>query len=122
MMKKIQSSIDVSFSGVIERLAAGTINKELPAEYGQLLGQFVNGGLQVEEFQENFLRRFKQERRPMNEEIFDLLEGVFGDVDSFSRNRGLLAKRSEFYLNEQQLRERAKTAWTQLQLMKDGAS
>jgi hypothetical protein len=46
----------------------------------------------------------------MDEALYELLEGIFGDVDSFTTDQELLAENSDFYLDELQLREKVRQA------------
>jgi hypothetical protein len=80
------------------------------ADYTQLLDQFLNHNISVEQFQTVYLNRFKNETRWLGGELFELLEELFGDIDAFSTDPQLLAAKPDFYLNEQQLRERVQQA------------
>jgi hypothetical protein len=59
----------------------------------------------VEEFQETYLERFKNETN-LDREAFQLLDELFGDVDSFTVDQRLLAESPDFYLDEARLREK----------------
>ncbi len=61
--------------------------------------------MSVEEFQATYLKRFKN-KSPLGEPLFASLDELFGDVDSFTTDPGLLAEKPEFYLNEAGLREK----------------
>lgn len=96
-----------------------TLMKEVCTDYGQLLGQFVNGSLSVEEFQAIYLEKFKQEKRHMTDAVYELLEGVFGDIDSFTFDPELHAESPQFYLDECALREKIRNACNLLQNIQD---
>lgn len=55
----------------------------LAREYAGLIQAFLDEALCPEEFQEIYLRKFKDERRPMTELQYDVLNGVFIDLDCF---------------------------------------
>lgn len=83
---------------------------EVRADYLALIDWFVDGAISVEEFQARYLELFKTETRLLTEGLFELLDGLFGDVDSFTKDPELLAARPDFYLDEPKLRERARVA------------
>ena len=83
---------------------------DVSVDYGLLLEQFLDGAMSAEEFQSTYLDRFKNERRRLEDALFDLLDGLFGDVDSFSTDPKLLAENPGFYLDERQLREKTRAA------------
>ena len=79
---------------------------DIYADYRFLLDRFLKDNMSVEEFQTAYFDRFKNETRNLDEALFKLLDGLFGDIDAFSTDPQLLAAQPDFYLNEQQLRER----------------
>ncbi|WP_435634642.1 colicin immunity domain-containing protein [Pseudomonas solani] len=46
--------------------------------------------------------------------LFLILDEFFGDVDAYTEDEGLLAENSDFYLNENMFRERAKNILNRL--------
>lgn len=42
----------------------------------------------------------------MSEPLFEILDGVFGDIDSYTSERELLESNPSFYLSEQDLRDK----------------
>lgn len=87
------------------------------ADYERLLEQFLSGAMPVEEFQATYLDRFKNEGR-LDEPLFELLDELFGDVDSFTADPQLLAGNSSFYLDEAGLRKRVRQAAARLSDLK----
>jgi hypothetical protein len=75
------------------------------ADYKSLLEQFLAGAISVEKFQATYLDLFKNEG-PLDEPLFELLDELFGDVDSFTTDPQLLAENPGFYLDEAGLREK----------------
>jgi len=79
-------------------------------DYEQLLEQFVSGAMPVEEFQATYLDLFKNEGR-LDEQLFELLDELFGDVDSFTADPQLLAENPSSYLDEAGLRQKSGKQW-----------
>lgn len=86
-------------------------------DYGSLLEQFLNGAMSVEEFQTTYLDRFKNEGQ-VEDLLFELLDELFGDVDSFTRDPQLLAENPGLYLDEAGLREKVRSAVNRLSALK----
>ncbi|CAN7425103.1 MAG: colicin immunity domain-containing protein [Acidovorax sp.] len=86
-------------------------------DYGALLEQFLNGAMSVEEFQGTYLDRFKNEGQ-LDEPLFELLDELFGDVDSFTADQQLLTENPGFYLDEAGLREKVRNAVSRLLALK----
>lgn len=82
-------------------------------DYRSLLEQFLNGAMPVEEFQATYLDRFKNEGQ-LDEPLFELLDEIFGDVDSFTTDQQLLAENPGFYLDEVGLREKVRNVVNRL--------
>lgn len=79
-------------------------------DYQDLLDRYIRGEFSVQEFQTRYLNRFKNEDRQLDDELFAILDELFGDVDAFSGDPmvrvELQSKTPGFYLDENQLRER----------------
>lgn len=87
-----------------------TSSKNAALEYQALLTDFVVGELSVTEFQAEYLSRVKNEKRRLDEELFEILEEVFGDVDSYSSDCELLQENPGFYLDEDALKRKLNIA------------
>lgn len=86
-------------------------------DYGSLLTQFLSGAIPVEEFQAIYLERFKNEGQ-LDGAMFELLDELFGDVDSFTVDQRLLAESPDFYLDEARLREKVRSVVNRLAALK----
>lgn len=86
-------------------------------DYGSLLGQFLSGAMPVEEFQATYLDCFKNEGQ-LDASTFELLDELFGDVDSFTIDQRLLAENPDFYLDEGRLREKVRSVVNRLATLK----
>jgi hypothetical protein len=86
-------------------------------DYERLLEQFLSGAMPVEEFQATYLDRFKNEGQ-LDESLFELLDELFGDVDSFTTDPQLLAENPGFYLDEAGLRQKVRQAAARLSDLK----
>lgn len=87
------------------------------ADYGLLLEQFLGGAVSVEEFQGTYLDRFKNEGQ-LDGPLFELLDELFGDVDSFTTDQQLLTESPGCYLDEAGLREKVRRASSRLSTLK----
>ena len=81
------------------------------SQYKALIESFVRGKITAKEFEVAFLRMFKNERDPLPEEMFLVLDVLFSDVDAFCSDPGL---RDFEDLDEQQLLHRADLALDEL--------
>ena len=81
--------------------------------YKSLLESFLVQSISAIEFQSIYVDRFKNEGH-LDEQVFELLDELFGDVDSFTTDRYLLAHRPDFYLDEAQLRKKVQVALDRL--------
>ncbi|WP_295993896.1 colicin immunity domain-containing protein [Rugamonas sp.] len=75
--------------------------------YAALIGRFLARELTAGRFQRTFLRQFKLEARIVDPPLFLLLDELFGDVDSYTKDAALLADAPDFYLDEAGLRLKA---------------
>jgi UDP-galactopyranose mutase len=76
-------------------------------EYVSLICGFINGNIDVLEFRDRYLNKFKNEDMSLPEKSFDVLDQLFGDIDSFTEDSDLLASMPEFYVDAEQLKKRA---------------
>lgn len=87
-------------------------------DYKDLLQSFLSGHLTPQAFQAAYLEKFKGEDRALSEELFQLLDGLFGDVDAFCPDPGLLVRLQtevpDFYLDEASLRKRVQEVSSRL--------
>jgi hypothetical protein len=79
-------------------------------DYRLLLERYLSGELTAEKFQSTYLDRFKTERQRLDEPLFELLDSLFGDVDSYTKDPELLVENPSFYLDEERLREKVRHA------------
>ncbi|MBY8863982.1 hypothetical protein K7711_46495 [Nocardia sp. CA2R105] len=89
-------------------------NQALSA-YLELIGQFVDGNLSAENFESAFLSRFKNETTHFTDDAFNILDGLFGDVDDYVSDPELRAEAGG--LDDEQLRTCARNAYTALRSM-----
>jgi hypothetical protein len=83
--------------------------------YEVLIRRFLAREVDMDDFSLQFMTLFKNHGiRPEGE--FAVLDTLFGDVDSFTRDVAVLEAEPDFYLTEAQLRDRAAFA---LQALED---
>ena len=91
---------------------------EISAEYEKLIESFLSGGMPVEELRDFFRDKFKQETRPLDEVLSLILDGFLTDLETYTGDKELLTEKPKLYLNEKQVRERAKTTLVHLAALK----
>ena len=83
-------------------------------DYKDLIEKFLEGNMSPQEFQVAYLDRFEDETRTLSEPLFAILDKLFGDVEAFEADEQLLrqlqAERPGFYVDEEELRQRASEA------------
>ena len=84
-------------------------------EYRLLLKQYLTGEMNVDEFQATYLDRFKKEEREYPEPLYEILDELFGEVDSYTKDNQLLLEQPDFYLNEKELKEKVAQKVKQLE-------
>ena len=75
----------------------------------RIIDNFVDGSLSVEQFQAEYLRRMKSQAR-FSEACFEILDKLFGDVDAYTSDVSLIRQNPAFFIDETELRVRAKIA------------
>ena len=85
------------------------------APYALLIRLFVDGGLTADEFEVIFLRLYKVDPTEWPADLFDVLDGLFADVDEYSPDESLRMETGG--LDASQLRERAAAALGRLETL-----
>lgn len=78
--------------------------------YLELLEAFLEARTTIVEFERRYLDLFKADNQIRPEAVFEILDGLFADVDAYSMEFG----EDEDNLTEAQLRERASRAHREL--------
>jgi Bacterial self-protective colicin-like immunity len=79
-------------------------------DYTRMMHSFIQGAMPTTEFVHTYLDKFKAETRELDEDEFEILDELFGDVDAYSPDPSLIAENPSFYIDEPQLRERVAMA------------
>ncbi len=82
------------------------------AVYEPLLRAFVSGELSADNFEAAYLAKFKQDRSQVPGPEFEVLDGLFADVDDYVADAVLRERAGG--LDAEQLRDRARAAYTRL--------
>jgi hypothetical protein len=82
------------------------------ATYRKLIRSFVDGGISADEFEARFLSQFKDDRNQVTGDEFDVLDGLFADVDAYVSEPALRA--SARGISGEELRLRARNAYARL--------
>ncbi|PZS74528.1 colicin immunity domain-containing protein [Stenotrophomonas maltophilia] len=83
-------------------------------EYLSLITSYIDGKVDARSFSGVYLEKFKSERSELPGDAFEILDRLFGDVDSYTDDEDLLASTPSFYLSAEQLKERAAMAAAEL--------
>lgn len=83
-------------------------------EYKALIQRYLNDEFSSLDFQKLYIEKFKNEDRLLDECLFLILDEFFGDVDAYTEDEELLVGNSDFYLNQDMFREKAKSVLNRL--------
>jgi hypothetical protein len=76
--------------------------------YLELLASFLSGSIGVSDFEVAYLDLFKHDDAIRPDEVFEVLDGLFSDIDAYS------PQPAEDEIDEEQLRQRASDAYHRL--------
>ena len=83
-----------------------------------LLDRYLNQEITAKDFQERFFAIFKVLPKSTDDDLFTILDQLFGDTEAFESDpelyQGLSEERPGWYLDESQFRERAAIALSKL--------
>ncbi len=77
-------------------------------EYLELIDYFIQNKLSANEFSLNYLNKMKSDNRSFGYDLYDLLEEMFGEANSYTDNREIYDGNPDFYLTEDELKIKAK--------------
>jgi hypothetical protein len=83
-------------------------------DYKNMIESFLNNNISLQEFILTYLEFFKKEKRLYKDEIYYILDELFGDVDMCTSDNYLLSVHFEFYIDESTLRKKAHDALQKL--------
>ena len=83
--------------------------------YLELLASFLRGSVGVSDFEGAYLDLFKHDDVIRPDEVFDVLDELFSDVDAYS------PQPADDEVDEEQLRQRAREAYHRLRTYADNA-
>lgn len=83
-------------------------------EYTFMMQEFMQGSVSTTDFVTAYLNKFKSETRELDEGEFEILDELFGDIDAYTSDTKLIAENPNYYIDENQLRERVAMAKTKL--------
>jgi hypothetical protein len=93
----------------------------MTTDYETLIESFVAKRLSAGEFEKRYLKAFKSEPGGMETKVFEILEKLFSDVDSYSPDCQE-GKESAFEISEVELRRQAAKALNDLRRLRDDRS
>ena len=80
--------------------------KNVVKDYVNLLEEFIAGGTTANAFRDKYIELFKGECRELDDLVYEVLEGIFGDCDAFSDDCSLILQNPEFYIDELTLKKK----------------
>ncbi len=90
----------------------------MTTDYEALIEPFLARTISASEFEDRFLRTFKREPGGMDTKIFEVLDKLFSDVDSYSPDC-LEGKNTAFAISEAELRKSAEKALGDLRQLRN---
>lgn len=93
-------------------MAASANVSHMLAVYEPLIREFVSGALTADQFESAYLSVFKQDHSQIPGPEFEILDGLFADVDDYVADADLRARAGG--LDGEQLRERARAVYERL--------
>ena len=85
---------------------------QMLATYRDLIRRFVIGEISADEFETDYLARFKDDPNQVTGEEFNILDGLFADVDDYVGDP--ILRESTAGISGEELRARARDAYTRL--------
>lgn len=86
--------------------------------YDLLIEDFLNKKISAKEFRTSYFDKFKNEKNFLDDNFFDTLDWLFAEADGYTTNQELLAKKPDFYIDEEQLRESAAKTLQEIRALK----
>jgi len=80
--------------------------------YRELIGRFVHSEMSADAFETQFMNRFTSDIHQVVGDEFDVLDGLFADVDDYVADPGLRAQTSG--ISGEELRARARDVYFRL--------
>ena len=92
--------------------------KQVIEDYCRLLEEYLNGSSTGLEWIKKFLKFYGSDNRQMDEELYNVLDVLWGEVESYQPDeelyRRLAKEKPGFFLNESLFHERAEVAYREL--------
>jgi hypothetical protein len=86
--------------------------KIMTGKYKELIFGFIDGRISAEEFQNTYLPLFKKDTSQVRSAEFEILDGLFADVDDYTADPELRKRAGG--LDDEELRTRAREAYRKL--------
>ena len=81
--------------------------------YLKLIEKYLENSISIDDLINHYFEKFKNDNN-INDTEFFILDELFGDLDSFTRDQELLDKKPDFFLNEAALKDKIAIAATRL--------
>lgn len=99
-------------------MTAGNIKEE----YLQLINSFLEDKIGANEFSLKYLHKMKSDNRTFGDDLYDILQKMFDEANSYTDNPEIYYSNPDFYLTDSELKIRAKEIFNKLKkLLNTGA-
>ncbi len=86
----------------------------LTDEYRDTIRKYLEGNASLDALIRDLMIKFKNESRYMSDDNFDILDTIFGYLDSVSNDIELIRQNPKFYITEDELRKKLESASARL--------
>lgn len=93
--------------------------ENIKREYLQLINSFLKSEITANDFSLKFIDKMKNDNRTFGDDLYDLLEEMFGEANSYTDKHEIYITNPDWYLTDIQLKNKATliasklTAWKQ---------
>lgn len=94
-----------------------SINIDVKQEYLELIGNFLRNEMGANEFSLTYLNKMKNDNRTFGDDLYELLEEMFGEANSYTDNQEIYDSNPDFYLTGDGLKIKAKEIFNKLNEM-----
>lgn len=86
--------------------------------YMSMMEGYLSKAYSLEEFAQFFFERFKNEQLPLSEDVYCVLDKLFGDLDALTDDESLLQSDPDYYLNAGQVHHCVECAYEALKMLR----
>ena len=84
-------------------------------DYAGLIKKFLNREISAQEFETTFFEKYLKEEAEINDDLFEILDWLFAEVESFTDTPLAPDQNPEHFIDERRLRESAEKSLIELE-------